>query len=232
MLFLQWSLGGHGCEGQERRHMKRETHSGENLSKPLEKDGRPFPHHLTEAQMKRLMEAFRSWRESAGKAHTQRVRGRYWLTFILLRFTGARIGEVLKVRDDKDIDLARGEVRIAPSPTSPGKSLRTIPLPPEALEDLAHYLKAFPHMKGKVFALDQGNFRREFYQRAQEARIPRELSHPHILRHTRAMELLDAEVPLTVVRDILGHSLTSTTAVYLRRKEMTIRSILRDKGLL
>ena len=46
--------------------------------------------------------------------------------------------------------------------------------------------------------------------------IPKELAHPHILRHTRAIELLRAGVPVTVVQDLLGHSALTTTAVYLR----------------
>ena len=87
-------------------------------------------------------------------------------------------------------------------------------------------------MRGKVFALDQGNFRREFYRRAEEADIPRPLSHPHILRHTRAVELLQAGVPLNAVQDLLGHVLTSTTVIYLQRSEVTVRKILQDKGLL
>ncbi|CAD7775508.1 Tyrosine recombinase XerD [Candidatus Methanoperedenaceae archaeon GB37] len=55
-----------------------------------------------------------------------------------------------------------------------------------------------------------------FYERAKEADIPKDLAHPHILRHTRAIELLRAGVPVTIVQDLLGHSALTTTAVYLR----------------
>lgn len=39
---------------------------------------------------------------------------------------------------------------------------------------------------------------------------------PHILRHSRAMHLYDAGVPLPYIRDILGHVDLSTTEVYAR----------------
>ena len=87
-------------------------------------------------------------------------------------------------------------------------------------------------MKGRVFTLDQGNFRRKFYRRAEEANIPRELSHPHILRHSRAVELLQAGVPLITVQQLLGHTLSSTTAVYLQCPGIAAKKILNEKGLL
>ena len=37
---------------------------------------------------------------------------------------------------------------------------------------------------------------------AEEAGIPKELGQPHILRHTRAIELLRAGVPVSIVQNI------------------------------
>ncbi len=39
---------------------------------------------------------------------------------------------------------------------------------------------------------------------------------PHVLRHSRAMHLYDAGVPLPYIRDILGHAELSTTEIYAR----------------
>jgi molybdate transport system regulatory protein len=96
-------------------------------------------------------------------------------------------------------------------------------------------------MRGKVFRLDQGNFRRAFYCRAKEAGVMREtfrengkkeiFPHPHTLRHTRAMELLSAGVPVTAVQDLLGHSSLLTTAEYLRLSGQDIKGILQAKGI-
>ena len=39
---------------------------------------------------------------------------------------------------------------------------------------------------------------------------------PHVLRHSKAMHLYDAGVPLPYIRDILGHVDLSTTEIYAR----------------
>lgn len=199
-----------------------------------EETGSPIE-HLDGPQVERLTEAFRLWRDEAPGSYARRVRGRYWLAFLLLRFTGARIGEILRVDDSRHIDFGQSEVWIpALGSQALRATLRCVPVPPGVLSMVVAYLAEFPAMRGKVFALDQGNFRREFYRRAEEAEIPRELSHPHILRHSRAIEMLRAGVPLTAVQDLLGHMLSSTTAVYLeiQRTEVSVRVILEKKGLL
>jgi molybdate transport system regulatory protein len=191
--------------------------------------------HLDGVQIERLTEAFRSWNASAQTTRIRRVRGRYWLAYLLLRHTGARIGEILRMDDAQDIDFKRSEIEIVSSTTlSSRQILRTIPVPPEVLVRISEYLSEFPAMRGRVLSLDQGNFRREFYRRAEEAEIPRKHSHPHILRHTRALELLKAGIPLTVVQNLMGHAFSSSTAIYLERSEITItvRNMLTDRGLL
>ena len=49
---------------------------------------------------------------------------------------------------------------------------------------------------------------------------------PHILRHTRAMHLYDAGVPLPYIRDILGHVDLSTTDIYARASTEAKRKAL------
>lgn len=192
-----------------------------------------FIEHLDTSQIARLVDTFREWHQAAESAYTRRVRGRYWLAFLFLRFTGARIGEILRIDDSRDIDFEHKEVHIVtPDLPNSRQIARRIPLPSEIIERVLAYRDMFPPMIGRVFALDQGNFRREFYRRAEEAQLPKELSHPHILRHTRAVEMLRAGVPLTTVQDLLGHALSSTTAIYIQRTEITARRILKEKGLL
>jgi site-specific recombinase XerD len=57
-------------------------------------------------------------------------------------------------------------------------------------------------------------------------------AHPHVLRHTRAMELVRAGVPLTIVQQILGHSNLNTTAVYLQFSGQEAKAILKERGLI
>jgi site-specific recombinase XerD len=49
---------------------------------------------------------------------------------------------------------------------------------------------------------------------------------PHVLRHSRAMHLYDARVPLPYIRDILGHVDLSTTEIYARASTEAKRKAL------
>ena len=49
---------------------------------------------------------------------------------------------------------------------------------------------------------------------------------PHVLRHSRAMHLYDAGVPLPYIRDILGHVDLSTTDIYARASTEAKRKAL------
>ena len=164
----------------------------------------------------------------------RRARGRYWLVYLVLRFTGARIGEVLLLDETRDVDFRRGEIRLQTLKSHSGKRrpTRVVPVGLNVASEIATYIAEFPAMRGKAFGLQQSNFRHRFFDRAVEAKIRKENAHPHILRHTRAMELLRAGVPVTLVQDILGHSALTTTAAYLRVPGQEARTILRDKGMI
>jgi len=62
-------------------------------------------------------------------------------------------------------------------------------------------------------------------QAADPALADAQLS-PHVLRHTRAMHLYDAGVPLPYIRDILGHVDLSTTDIYARASTEAKRKAL------
>ena len=61
------------------------------------------------------------------------------------------------------------------------------------------YTNSHPKMEGKVFKIDRTNFYTVFRKLTLKAGIPAELAHPHILRHTRAIELLRNGMPVTIV---------------------------------
>jgi len=191
--------------------------------------------YLSENQVNDLVYNFQRWFDESPTKTKRKIRGRYWLVFLVLRFTGARLGEVLLIDETTDIDFRNAEIRIVTlkrhSPRKKNQK-RIVPVPPNVVSEIATYLAEFPEQKGKIFKLDQGNFRRVFYARAEEANIPRDLAHPHILRHTRAIELLRAGIPVTIVQDLLGHSALTTTAVYLRISGQEAKGILREKGLI
>ena len=201
---------------------------------PLAASANPVQ-YLTEAQINALVSAFQNWYDKGKTKAKRKIRGRYWLAFLVMRFTGATIGEVLKIDDKTDIDFRNAEIKLITLKrhnTKKKNTTRIVPVPANVTSEIATYLAEFPDRKRNVFKLHQGNFRRVFYARAKEAVIPRNLAHPHILRHTRAIELLRAGVPVTIVQDLLGHSALTTTAIYLRIGRQESKEILREKGLI
>lgn len=51
---------------------------------------------------------------------------------------------------------------------------------------------------------------------------------PHVMRHTTATHLIEAGVPLPIVKNILGHSSIQTTQVYLDISQQTVDRSIKD----
>ena len=165
--------------------------------------------YLTQAQLDALKGAFLGWLQGARDERSRQSRTRLWLLFLLLRYTGVRLGEALELDDRKDIDLERGLVRVG------GESPREVPLPVEVVDALRVFFEApmSLELRGQVFRMDQGYVRRVFSERGKGTGIPRELLNPRVLRHSRAVELLRGGVPLVVVDAMLGHQNPSSQYV-------------------
>jgi len=191
--------------------------------------------YLSPQELDALTGSFQHWLDATTGPRRRKARLRYWLTFLTLRYTGARLGEVLQIDDSVDVDFREAEIRILNlkrhNPRHKGQK-RQVPVPAELIAEIAKAWAEYPELRGKLFKLDASNFRKCFLARCREAGIPRELSHPHVLRHTRAIELLRAGVPVTVVQQLLGHAFLSTTAVYLRLSGQEVKQVLREKGLI
>lgn len=51
---------------------------------------------------------------------------------------------------------------------------------------------------------------------------------PHVMRHTTATHLIEAGVPLAIVKNILGHSSIQTTQIYLDISQQTVDRTLEE----
>ncbi len=195
--------------------------------------------YLTKPQLDVLTDAFREYYDSSRRKKTA---GRYWLVYLTLRHTGARIGEVTSIDDATDVDFRGAEIKLVTlkqhARTKRGNKSRVrrpsriVPVPHFVISEIATYLANFPEMRGKVFSVHPANFYVKFRDIAVRAGVPRDLAHPHVLRHTRAIELLRNGIPVTIVQDLLGHSALTTTAVYLRISGQEAKHILKEKGLI
>ncbi len=179
--------------------------------------------YLDTLQLAGLERAFRAWAEAPGRRDVAASRRRMLLAFLLLRFTGAKLGEILDLEPARDLE--QGEVRLGRSGKDPGRS---VSIPEELVRDLATAL-ADPDLAGylpRLFAVDQGHLRRKFYERAGEAGLPQDLVNPTVLRRSRAIELLREGLPLPMVQKVLGQSTANLAAGYLDVSDADLQQVL------
>lgn len=153
---------------------------------------------------------------------------------LFLYNTGARVGEALQVRW-RELSLVRpwqvhlhckgGKERICPLWKQTAELLRRlqcqIPAPAEG--------QVFLNSQGQPLTRDGVAYLlRHYYQcaRKQHASLPKPSIHPHVLRHSCAVALLQAGIDLTAIRDYLGHSSIATTGRYLQTNLALKREVL------
>ncbi len=159
---------------------------------------------------------------------------------ILLYDTGARIQELLdmRLRDVHEADRIPCVYL-----TGKGQKTRVVPLLPPTVQHLTHYRAHFhpapmlPEawlfysvIKGHTGPLSPDAVARFLHQYAQHARascpeIPPRV-HPHLFRHTRAMHLYQAGMPLSYIKDFLGHASVNTTDIYAAADVQMLRAAL------
>lgn len=185
--------------------------------------------HLTGEELARLERAFADWRERASVPAWIPSRRRMHLIFQLLRHTGARLGEILALDETRDIDVEAGVVRLGK-----GRSRRDVPVPDKLARELKLLLRdpeVVGGAEGGWFRVDQGYLRKIFYARARECGLPAELANPRVLRNSRAVEMLRSNVPLAVVRRILGQSSSDLTEVFQHYSQAAANSLVRRLAL-
>jgi len=199
-------------------------------------EGTPIS-YLTPEEVERLTNAFYGYfyeTENKNNKKRSKYRGRYLLFFLFLRYTGARIHELAMVDDKRDLDIRSAEITIPTSKrrikAKKGKLNRIVSIPEKLVSEYLMLVKLYPDIEGKVFKVAQSNFYTIFAEMCRKAGISKDLAHPHILRHTRAIELLRLGVPITIVQQMLGHASLSTTAIYLRFSPTETKAILKEKG--
>ncbi|OLN25799.1 DNA-binding domain of ModE / Molybdate-binding domain of ModE [Desulfovibrio sp. DV] len=182
---------------------------------------------LDTLELTRLSEAFTAWTTRAGRPDVAVSRNRVRLIYLMLRHTGARLGEVLAVNDRTDVNLETLSVVLGGGEEGVG---REVQIPAELGEALAAVFDdpAYASLRGGLMRLDQGHVRRKFYERAEECGYTKELVNPSTIRRSRAVELLRDDVPLPVVQRILGHSTADLTAAFLHLPEDQRRKVERQ----
>jgi molybdate transport system regulatory protein len=180
---------------------------------------------LDAIQLNRFEQALREWADSPRRPGHGFSRRRILLIFLLIRYTGARLSEVLGLDLKKDIDLQTHAVRFRKGAGPGARGARDVQLPEGVSAEIQGILESLSagDSGGRLLKLDPAHVRRKFYERAEAIGLPRELGAPEVLRKSRAVELMQGNVPLPVVQKILGHSTPNLAAAYVKFSEADMR---------
>jgi molybdate transport system regulatory protein len=223
------------CPATEEKFMGNRPSSNESSSNPGIAATRLTPgdifsvpedlRYLEGVQLEALSSAFRAWLDRSSNVAKRQSRGRVWLIYQVLRFTGARLGEVLGVCPPRDFDFENNLVRFGEKGAA---TAREAQLPPETMGDIRTFLAdpANAPLVETAFHMDPGFIRKKFYERAEELGWPKEMANPRVLRRSRAIELLRANVPLSVVQAMLGHASAGQTAAYVDFPDEDVKRII------
>jgi site-specific recombinase XerD len=200
------------------------------ISIPSKKAAKCNVDHLTPEAVKLLLE----------QPDQQTTKGRRDLTLISVLYdTGARVQEL--------IDMRVGDVMLDPPPvaalTGKGNKTRRVPLMKNTVSLLQFYVtennldkqwkNQYPlfsnHQHNKLTREGVSYIITKYVESARKTStiIPPRVN-PHLLRHSKAMHLLQAGVNLIYIRDFLGHVDIKTTEIYARTDTETKRKAIEN----
>ena len=160
------------------------------------------------------------------------ARDRFYI--ILLYDSGARDFEILNLPSEKfKINKnSTGEITIL----GKGKKPRTTPISKEVVDAYHQYCKFWSRCEFLFYTMrkgicapmsadNAGRILTKYEAIMRETHPDITHLHPHLFRHSRAMHLLEAGVPLPIIQEWLGHASIETTRIYasatteMKRKE-------------
>ena len=161
---------------------------------------------LDTVELNRLEQSLRSWVDTSPRRDVRLSRRRILIIFLLIRYTGAKLNEVLALDPFVDIDFAGGSVRLRGAGTDADGVWRDVqisaPLASEIQAALAD--PSFGGLLENRFAVDPAFVRRKFYERAEACGFARQLGGPEMVRKARAVELMQGNLPLPALEGLLG----------------------------
>ncbi|HRV29542.1 MAG TPA: site-specific integrase [Spirochaetia bacterium] len=199
------------------------------LSIPVKRTVKPTVNYLTVDAVKTIL----------SMPDTSTVYGMRDLALLgLLYDTGARVSELIELKP-KDLRLAAPPVVTL---FGKGRKSRQCPLSSEMTGHLVKYLSAWGldapaksdhplfvgHNAEKLTRAGVAYILSKYASAAREkdASIIPTIVSPHMLRHSKAMHLLQAGVNLVYIRDWLGHASVKTTEIYARADSEMKRAAL------
>ncbi|WP_300465355.1 TOBE domain-containing protein [Desulfobacula sp.] len=172
---------------------------------------------LNSAQLDQVEQSFRKWSEVSPRADVRLARRRILIIFLLIRYTGAKLNEVLTLNPFKDIDFKGHSVDFSSEGPDTKNDPRRVQISTMLSSEIQEILTD-PFFKSSLknrFDVDPGFVRRKFYERAEACGFPKSLGGPEMIRKSRAVELMQGNMPLPAVQKMLGHSTLNPTGSYV-----------------
>ena len=182
---------------------------------------------LDAVELSRLEQSFQEWVENSPRLDVRLSRKRISLIFRLIRYTGAKLNEVLSLDPLQDIDQNRQLVVLGGRDRAGIRPPRQVQIPASlclALKEVLDDAPSKTSLRG-LFKVDPGHVRRKFYERAAACGFNKALGAPDAIRKSRAVELMQSNMPLPVVQRMLGHSTPNLTASYVAFSDDDIRQV-------
>ena len=173
-----------------------------------------------------LEQSFRAWATAEKSKRIRTSRLRILLIFLLIRYTGAKLSEVLSLRPSEDMHLDRNSITF--DGASAGQS-REVQISASLSGEIAALMAEIGEEDGseRLFAIDSAFVRRKFYERAQACGFSKNQGGPEMIRKARAVELMRNNLPLPVVQRLLGHSTPNLTAAFMPFSEEDMQKATR-----
>lgn len=152
-------------------------------------------------------------------SHAKASRDRDWLMILVGYWHGLRASEVVAITAGSIVD---GHLTVARLKGS-NKTVQPLVASGDPLLDEAHGLFEYAlgmHTNQKLFPISRVQFYRLFHRYAMAAGISKRNAHPHILKHSIAMQSI-GNAGIENVRQYLGHKSLSSTGAYLVVDDLT-----------
>lgn len=184
---------------------------------------------LDPADLAKLEVSFRRWAEAAPRRDVRGSRKRILSIFLLIRYTAAKLNEVLALDPRNDISVAERIVRYGNVKRGDDLPAREVQISSELAAEIQSNFDnpVFAKGTGSPLKVDGGHVRRKFYERAAACGFAQDLGSPNAIRRSRAVELMQSNVPLPVVQRMLGHSTPNLTASLIGFSEEEIHQVAR-----
>ncbi|MGZ5191385.1 MAG: tyrosine-type recombinase/integrase [Flavisolibacter sp.] len=151
------------------------------------------------------------------------------LMLLLFYHTGMRLSEVIGLKNSQ-VNFSNSSLKIL----GKGNKERIVPIAPELLSDIQHYLKEKDQQfefKAEHLLIDSNG--KALAPRRVYTIVRKYLSlvttidkrSPHVLRHSFATHLMENGADLNAVKELLGHSSLASTQVYTHNTIEKLKNI-------